>query len=521
MQRTRGGEGLNPNFVVITSTCPRTIPLCFAYITGHLKVVKSLFDTDGNCHFKLRDVRQLLKEAQDEIEVLSRDNNNSTSKRKCADFSLAKSANDDLVALRTRVGTLEHQLDDTEGILTATKSQLQSHSQSCDEVSVQLDASRESESSLKHKIQLLTEYEAEVMQLRITKAENACIPSLRVRIEELLDLGRLRGVELQFAPANGQIANLDDLVKALQTSLLLGQEKAKQCTTLKESEAEKLVAQVESTTIANQERFLSKSASIPRVILNGALQLLEQEIQQQAAELACKEKEYVVYQNTILQSKTEVDRKEEIIASFSHEIDKAAKAMLKVESELASVQSKPADAEKLSAVTAAKLDSADLTISDLREQHTGLKAQNASLASELTSETNSALRSIAVAKDEIKEKLVERNSAHRYRSIDKSARRYKSEAERAVVKDVMETCQRSLKQQLVAKWNDICRTEIVVPNVQHPFSGWLDDLSLGLGVCCFVIVDFQVKATTRSPFPPAPRPDGKAAFDVRAMAGSV
>ncbi|KAF8315273.1 uncharacterized protein EI90DRAFT_3159186 [Cantharellus anzutake] len=45
--------------------------------------VKSLFDTDGNYRFKLRDVRQLLKEAQDEIEVLSQDNNNNTSKPKC------------------------------------------------------------------------------------------------------------------------------------------------------------------------------------------------------------------------------------------------------------------------------------------------------------------------------------------------------------------------------------------------------------------------------------------------------
>ncbi|KAF8315975.1 uncharacterized protein EI90DRAFT_3293788 [Cantharellus anzutake] len=52
-------------------------------ITGHLKVVKSLFDTDGNYRFKLRDVRQLLKEAQDEIEILSQDNNNNTSKPKC------------------------------------------------------------------------------------------------------------------------------------------------------------------------------------------------------------------------------------------------------------------------------------------------------------------------------------------------------------------------------------------------------------------------------------------------------
>ncbi|KAF8341529.1 uncharacterized protein EI90DRAFT_1748763 [Cantharellus anzutake] len=371
-----------------------------------------------------------------------------------ADFSLAKSANDDLVALRAQVTTLEHQLNDTEGMandlrirlrnqeksskeeldkalaraselqqhLTATKTQLQSRSQSYDEVSVQLDALRESESSLKHRIQLLTEYEAEVMQLRITKAENACIPSLRARIEELLgsktsletevealkaiytDLGRLRGVELQFALANGQIANLEDQVKTLQTNLSLEQEKAIQCTTLKESavsEAEKLVARIESATIANQE-------SMTRI------KLLEQEVQQQAAELARKEKEYI---NTISQSKTEVDRKEEIIASFSHEIDKAAKATSKVQSELASVQSKLADAEKLSAVTAAKLDSADSTISDLREQHTGLMTQNTSLASELASlkaresETNLTLRSVVVEKDEIREKLAERNSA--------------------------------------------------------------------------------------------------------------
>ncbi|KAF8315276.1 uncharacterized protein EI90DRAFT_3293965 [Cantharellus anzutake] len=348
-------------------------------------IVKSLFDTDGNCHFKLRDVQQLLKEAQDEIEVLGRDNNNSTSKRKCY----------------TLITCIDNFLKETE-VLKMVRDRLKTATRGLVE-----------QKECTNQLEILLELAIESLEL---KSQFPCGCGLVLWSTNWAVLraylGRLRGVELQFAPANGQIANLDDLVKALQTSLLLEQEKAKQCTTLKESEAEKLVAQVESTTIANQERFLSKFASILRVILNGALQLLEQEIQQQAAELARKEKEYVVYQNTISQSKMEVDRKEEIIASFSHEIDKAAKAVLKVESELASVQSKPADAEKLSAVTAAKLDSADLTISDLREQHTGLKAQNASLASELTSETNSALRSIAVAKDEIKEKLVERNSAH-------------------------------------------------------------------------------------------------------------
>lgn len=70
----------------------------------------------------------------------------------------------------------------------------------------------------------------------------------------------------------------------------------------------------------------------------------------------------------------------------------------------------------MSAVTSAQLDSANSTIYDLRQQLTGLKAQTASLVSELSSikvresETDSALRSMMVAKDDIREKLAERDS---------------------------------------------------------------------------------------------------------------
>ena len=42
--------------------------------------MNSFFDTNGNYNFKLLEAHQLLKEAQDEMEVLTRDNNNSTSK---------------------------------------------------------------------------------------------------------------------------------------------------------------------------------------------------------------------------------------------------------------------------------------------------------------------------------------------------------------------------------------------------------------------------------------------------------
>src|SRR5258708_38374148 len=47
------------------------------------QVVKSVFETNESYSFKLVEAQQLLKEAQDEIEVLNRDNKNSTSKPKC------------------------------------------------------------------------------------------------------------------------------------------------------------------------------------------------------------------------------------------------------------------------------------------------------------------------------------------------------------------------------------------------------------------------------------------------------
>ena len=45
--------------------------------------MKSVFETNESYSFKLVEAQQLLKEAQDEIEVLNRDNKNSTSKPKC------------------------------------------------------------------------------------------------------------------------------------------------------------------------------------------------------------------------------------------------------------------------------------------------------------------------------------------------------------------------------------------------------------------------------------------------------
>ena len=115
------------------------------------------------------------------------------------------------------------------------------------------------------------------MQLRVIKAESACIPSLRARVEELLnskttletemgslkancaDLDRLRGIEPCLASANGQISALDAHVKELQNSLVLEQGKVVRSITLQESaesKAEILGAQLESVTAAHQERFV-------------------------------------------------------------------------------------------------------------------------------------------------------------------------------------------------------------------------------------------------------------------------
>ena len=90
--------------------------------------------------------------------------------------------------------------------------------------------------------------------------------------------------------------------------------------------------------------------------------------------------------------------------------------MLDLQKELASVQSKLQNAEKLSAVTSGQLDSANSTIHDLRQEYTNEKTETTLLKSELASlrergsETDSALRSMMLAKDEIREKLAERDS---------------------------------------------------------------------------------------------------------------
>ena len=125
------------------------------------------------------------------------------------------------------------------------------------------------------------------MQLRIIKAENACIPSLRARVEELLssktaletemgplkansaDLDRLRGIEACLASANGQISTLDARIKELQTSLMLEQGKVVRSITLQESaesKAEELGTRVESVTTAHQQRFVYTSLDRKSVV---------------------------------------------------------------------------------------------------------------------------------------------------------------------------------------------------------------------------------------------------------------